>query len=198
MKEVLCENKIESTYSLAKKIDTINEYLFYKKKIPKKVLKETILQIRNRQVTNGESIGMLSLTPFDYQEGSLLFTGEKLKTNLATKNTLTQEAFRLLILVNDVDLATDETIKLANKWMEDSCFSTYCFVGECKHSTLGFIRYLNTIKTPKFEEKIRLFLTLLKEHRDNKGRWDGFPFYYTLLVLSEISIPEAISELCYA
>jgi hypothetical protein len=198
MKEAFCENQTKTDLSLAKKVDSINEHLFYGMKLSKKYIKEIIQLIRDRQQSCGETTGQLAFTSLDIEDGMLLFTGEKLKTNLATKNILSQEAYRLLTLSNEFDVSTDQTIKLANKWLEDSCFSTFCFVGECKHSTLAYIRFLNTIKLPKYEEQIRKFITLLKEHRDNKGQWDGFPFFYTLLVLKEINLPEAISELCYA
>ncbi|NHJ48928.1 MAG: hypothetical protein FK733_14175 [Asgard group archaeon] len=192
------ENQTEIDLSLAKKVDSINEHLFYGVKFSKKVIKEILQLIRERQRTSGDSIGQLAFTDSDIEDGTLLFTGEKLKTNLAIKNILSQEAYRLLTLANGFDSSTDQTIDLATKWLNEACFSTFCFVGECKHSTLAYIRFLNSIKPPKFEEQIRTFLTLLKEHRDNKGRWDGFPFFYTLLVLKEIDLPEVISELCYA
>jgi hypothetical protein len=38
----------------------------------------------------------------------------------------------------------------------------------------------------------------LEKARDGRGRWKGFPYYYTVLALSEISLPEAKGELAYA
>jgi hypothetical protein len=38
----------------------------------------------------------------------------------------------------------------------------------------------------------------LKEHRDGNGRWRRFPFYYTLLALTEIPGPAAVREIRYA
>ncbi|MBD3233428.1 MAG: hypothetical protein GF315_06855 [candidate division Zixibacteria bacterium] len=37
----------------------------------------------------------------------------------------------------------------------------------------------------------------LKEHRDGEGRWKRFPFYYTLLAINDINLPEAIDEMKY-
>ncbi|MHA1212454.1 MAG: hypothetical protein ACTSSH_08340, partial [Candidatus Heimdallarchaeota archaeon] len=42
------------------------------------------------------------------------------------------------------------------------------------------------------------FIELLKQHRNKRKRWDGFPFYYTLLALSEINLVEAKNELQFA
>jgi hypothetical protein len=38
----------------------------------------------------------------------------------------------------------------------------------------------------------------LNEFRDGRGRWRRFPFYYTLLALTEIPGPGAVSEIRYA
>jgi hypothetical protein len=198
MKEVLREKQTEDLTCLAKKIDSVNEHLFYDMKISKKILREIMQCIRDSQITEGDEQGQLLLTEVDILEGGYLFTGEKLKTKLAIKNVLSQEGLRLLTLHANPGTAIDKTIQLASEWLSDACFATFCFVGECKHSTLAYIRYLNATKPVKYENQIRTFLTLLKEHRDNKGQWDGFPFYYTLLVLLEIDLPEVIAELCYA
>ena len=40
-------------------------------------------------------------------------------------------------------------------------------------------------------------LKILKSNRDGKGRWGRFPFYYTLLALSEIDSTKAKAELKY-
>ena len=37
----------------------------------------------------------------------------------------------------------------------------------------------------------------LKKHRDNKGKWKGFPYYYTLYVLNEIRLDLVLNELKY-
>jgi len=41
-------------------------------------------------------------------------------------------------------------------------------------------------------------LKALKKRRDGKGRWRNFPFYYTLLSLTEIDIPQPVDEMKYA
>ncbi len=41
-------------------------------------------------------------------------------------------------------------------------------------------------------------MTVLKKYRDGTGRWRRFPFYYTLLALTEIDTPSARQEMQYA
>ncbi|HPQ39570.1 MAG TPA: hypothetical protein PLV45_04290 [bacterium] len=48
------------------------------------------------------------------------------------------------------------------------------------------------------EERLRGGLIYLKEHRDGKGRWRRFPFYYTLLALTEIPGRQSDDEIRYA
>jgi hypothetical protein len=38
----------------------------------------------------------------------------------------------------------------------------------------------------------------LRDHRDGRGRWRRFPFYYTLLALVEIPGRPAAAEISYA
>ena len=38
----------------------------------------------------------------------------------------------------------------------------------------------------------------MKAHRTSDGHWRRFPFYYTLLALSELDLKPAADEMCYA
>ena len=48
------------------------------------------------------------------------------------------------------------------------------------------------------DERLSGGLTHLRGYRDGKGRWRRFPYYYTLLALSEIPGKEADAEIRYA
>ncbi|MHA1211108.1 MAG: hypothetical protein ACTSSH_01490 [Candidatus Heimdallarchaeota archaeon] len=187
--------KAEIRVSLAKTIDSLNECLFYNKSLPKKELNYLFKIINDRQMHTGKNIGQISLTPNDYVEGSRLFTGEKLHTKLAVKNILTQETFRVISISDEDGTHTNGSLELANKWLTESCFAEFCSVGECSHSTIGYMRYLNTFKPKNTKKTLITFIELLKQHRNKRKRWDGFPFYYTLLALSEIHLVEAKNEL---
>ena len=188
----------KSDICLARIIDSINECLFYDKPVPKKDLKKAMRLIRSRQIINGDYTGQLSFTPADFDFGSRLFTGEKLQTKLAIKNILNQESIRLLGIFDCFSDDREDIIQLANSWLNESCFAEFCSVGECKHSTIGFMRYLNTMKLSKHRETLASFIDILKQHRNRKDSWEGFPFFYTLLTLLEIDLPEAKEELRFA
>ena len=40
-------------------------------------------------------------------------------------------------------------------------------------------------------------MSLLKARRDGKGHWKSYPYYYTLLALSEFDHPHVLAELQY-
>ena len=50
----------------------------------------------------------------------------------------------------------------------------------------------------KRRERLAGGLKFLKEHRDGKGGWHRFPFYYTLLALSEMEAKGESREIQYA
>ncbi len=184
--------------SLAKTIDTINEAFFHNQSTPRDLMQEIVEWLCQQQVKSGSNTGIFMPTETEIKEGITLFTGEKLKTKLASRNILTQEAARILILSKITSEEVQKSILLANNYLFQSCFSDFCDAGECRHSTVGFIRYLATEEKENSKTHIKAFLNWLTKHRGDNGKWKGFPFYYTLLTLSEISIPPAISEMQYA
>jgi hypothetical protein len=48
------------------------------------------------------------------------------------------------------------------------------------------------------EARLAEGLKALKSYRKQEGEWRRFPFYYTLLALSEIDSPLAVEEMRYA
>ena len=48
------------------------------------------------------------------------------------------------------------------------------------------------------EATLDFMLDALPQHRDGKGAWRRFPFFYTLLALIEMEHPKAQNELEYA
>jgi hypothetical protein len=59
-------------------------------------------------------------------------------------------------------------------------------------------RHLLASTTPDDQRRLENGLLELHRHRDGAGRWKRFPFFYTLLALSEIELPGAREEVRYA
>lgn len=129
------------------------------------------------------------------QPGLPLFTGEPLRTRLAARAILTTETVRLLRLLGVAPHVTAQ----AETWLAAQCYvHDHCTVGECAHAGLGWLRCLAAGDLTTAGAWPAAHLALLAQRRDANGRWRGFPFYYTLLVLTELELPAATAELQYA
>lgn len=127
--------------------------------------------------------------------GMRLYTGEALQTNLAARRMLALEALRGLLWMG---VPWTDLRPLALH-MLTSCFAAeYCIIGECAHAAAGWMRCLATSFLPDSTIRLEAHLRTLANDRDSHGRWRHFPFYYTLLTLTEINLPAAKAELRYA
>ena len=63
---------------------------------------------------------------------------------------------------------------------------------------MAFLRALAVVKPNGWNEILEKGLKRIRKARTSDGRWHGFPFYYTLLTLSEIDLPSAKAELRHA
>ncbi len=75
-------------------------------------------------------------------------------------------------------------------------FGMYC-CGTCSAALWRHIG-VHQLAKPNSERLLAAGLKKLKSYRDGKGRWRVFPFYYTLLALSEIDSSASIREMQYA
>ncbi|MBC8386166.1 MAG: hypothetical protein H8E57_11690, partial [Candidatus Cloacimonetes bacterium] len=67
----------------------------------------------------------------------------------------------------------------------------------CGKCSVSLWRHLLVGKYIDAERRLEAGIEVLKDHRDGKGRWRRFPFYYTLLALSEMDFAGAIEEMRY-
>ena len=184
--------------SLTATLDSTAEAFFYQKPIPATLRKDIAAMLISRQIQSGSNSGFF--IPFTAESGteSRLFSGEQLHTEFARRHSQLIEAARVLkLLALDID-AVAQSIHIADQRMNTMCYSKFCSKGECKSLTIAYMRYLALSNEKDSENRINPFLTELVRHRDGKGKWSGFPFYYTLLMLSEVDDPLAAQELQYA
>ena len=134
----------------------------------------------------------------DLSQKNRLITGEKLATKLAVKNIKALQKARLLSSLKDPSTKDLNKLLALDDWITKQCFAEFCAVGECRQSSIAYLRYLGTFDDESTKSKVDSFVQILSEHRDDKGRWNGFPFYYTLLVLNELKTEGARKEIEYA
>ena len=143
---------------------------------------------------------MFAPTERDFKEGIRLFTGERVHSRAAIGHILGEEACRAIILLDLKDEGVQNALKRASLGMMSRIDLSkrtpgmYC-CGTCSASLWRHLA-VGGLKDPK--RRLEKGMEALKLHRVGNGKWKRFPFYYTLLALSEINSPSAISEMNYA
>jgi hypothetical protein len=92
-----------NTRSLANTLDSVNESLFFGRRIPAAEARLVATWIANRQDLPRSYAGMFAPTSTDYSNGIRLFTGERISSAAAIGHILGEEACRALLLL-DVDV----------------------------------------------------------------------------------------------
>lgn len=189
--------------SLFQTIDNVSEALLFGLPIRAKEKDEISRFIVSRHGKPHAYANTFAPTESDLREDLILFTGERIKTNAGKCHIAGEEACRILHKLNvktEVVLSIlSEAESSLQKRIESSATNpkyvhgTYC----CKPCSCGL--WLN-LSSGAFNnaDMLKDGLGFLKTHRDGKGRWGSFPYYYTLYVLNEIDPCLVREELRYA
>jgi hypothetical protein len=194
--------KILHKSSLAKTIDAVNEFLFYRKTIPRQEKTDVCNWIADRQGKQGAYARMFAPTEYDFSHGIRVFTGERVTSGAATGHIIGEEACRVLRLLKSSQQNVKEALRRASlgmnrRLMESGRFqksALYC----CGMCTASLWRHIASGGLKPNRKYLKKSLKTFRKYRDGKGRWRIFPFYYTLLSLSEIGSCDAWEELQYA
>ena len=182
-------------HDLTATLDIINEAFLYGRPLSVAQREAFAEQIVSRQ----EKPNLAAGAPvFTNGKGLDLFSGEKLKTRFATGHILQEEAARALVLLTARTVDVREALERVNKSLAQACFAQSCVKGECAHAMIGLMRYLAAGGLDESEKRLDTHLKMLSQHRNGSGDWGHFPFYYTLLALTEIDLPVAIQEIRHA
>jgi hypothetical protein len=190
--------------SLATLVDNIEQRRFFGQSIPARELITAEREIASRQGLPGSYAGMFAPTPLDFERGMRVFTGEPVRSKAATAHILGQECCRLLIKLRAKDRLVSEALARAEAGMRERLRTHdranaqragfYC----CGICTASLWRHLAAggldSPAPRFRNGMRVLASL----RTAGGRWKRFPFFYTLLALTELGVPEARPELRWA
>lgn len=195
--------KIIHSKSLAATLDALNEIFFYRRSLPKSQKAQIAKWIAGRQGLPGSYANMFAPTKYDFKKGIRLFTGECVLSNAAIGHILGEEACRVLILLNvrdaDVQVALQRATwgmlrRLAPSEIKGRVRGMYC----CGICTGAYWRHLAVGGLKNSKRRLVTGMRVLMKYRDGNGKWRRFPFYYTLLALSEINLPSAIAQMRYA
>lgn len=132
-------------------------------------------------------------TAQDIAQGAHLLTGEKMLSRAGTSHVLGEEALRtVMVLGLEARPAVAEALKGFDQILERGGKSGYYC---CRICTISFLRALAVAKPSNWDAVLERGLNRIRARRTFDGKWRGFPFYYTLLMLSEVDLPSARVEL---
>jgi hypothetical protein len=188
--------------SLAETIDALNAAQFDGHAIPAAERAQAARWIAGRQGVAGAYAG--TFAGFPSERSVVLFTGERI-TSASARHILGEEASRALRLLRVRDLEVTRALERADEGLR-RCLARaaenpantnpglYC----CGKCSVGLWRNLLSGGLDRQQERLRRGASHLRSMRDGKHRWRKFPFWYTVLALSEMDSAEARMELTYA
>jgi hypothetical protein len=160
--------------------------------------------IAARQGLPGAYGGSFAGFPSERSKGIVLFTGERIAFASA-RHILGEEASRALRLLRVRDRSSMHALEAADEGLRQ-CLARaaedprkrnpglYC----CGKCSVGMWRNLLSGGLDRREERIQRGAMHLRSVRDGEEGWRTFPFWYTVLALSEMDSRDARAELTYA
>jgi hypothetical protein len=142
-------------------------------------------------------------TDIDLKHDLILFTGEKIKTGAGKCHMIGEEACRILRKLDLKTYKVKTALQEADRGLQKRIYESsenpryqsgmYC----CKSCSCALWINLASGGLNNDTKLLKAGLEFLRQHRDDKGRWKGFPYYYTLYVLNEILPDLAKNEMIY-
>jgi hypothetical protein len=190
--------------SLSQTLDAINAAHFEGRTLAPAERRQAARWIAARQGLPGCYAGTFAGFPSERSRGIVLFTGERI-ASASARHILGEEASRALrqLRVRDpnvtraLDAADDGLRRCLARAAEDPRNTNpglYC----CGKCSVGLWRNLLAGGLDRQEERLRRGTLYLRSMRDGEHQWRKFPFWYTVLALSEMDSAEAKTELKYA
>ena len=190
--------------SLSRTVDAVNAAHFAGSPLAATERGSAARWIAARHGLPGAYAGTFAGFPAERSHGILVFTGERI-TSASARHILGEETSRALRLLRVRDRVVTRALAAADEGMM-RCLARaaadprngnpglYC----CGKCSVGLWRNLLAGGMNRQEERLRHGIGHLRSMRDGKGQWRRFPFWYTVLALSEMDVPEASKELKYA
>jgi hypothetical protein len=190
--------------SLSRTVDAINAADFDGRALAATERSEAALWIASRQGLAGSYGGSFAGFPSERSKGIVLFTGERI-TSASARHILGEEASRALriLRVRDqnvtraLDAADEGLMRCLTRAAEDPRHDNPGFFC-CGKCSVGLWRNLLAGGLSRREERLHRGASHLRSVRDDEHGWRRFPFWYTVLALSEMNTREARAELKYA
>jgi hypothetical protein len=190
--------------SLSLTLDAINAAHFEGRALAAAERREAAQWIAARQGLPGCYGGTFAGFPSERSKGIVLFTGERI-ASASARHVLGEEASRALRLLRLRDRSVTRALDAADDGLRQ-CLARaaedprnrnpglFC----CGKCSVGLWRNLLAGGLDRQRERLRHGVRHLQSVRDDDHGWRRFPFWYTVLALSEMDGDEARPELNHA
>jgi hypothetical protein len=193
--------------SVSKTVDAISAALFDDEKLSLTERQRTARWLAARQGLPGAYGGTFAGFEREFERGILLFTGERI-ASASARHILGEEACRALRLLRVSEPKIDGALQRASEGVHGFLARAakdatdpkrknpgyYC----CGKCSVGLWRHVLAGGLDRQEERLTQGIRRLRSLRDGAHEWHRFPFWYTVLALTEADVPEAKRELQYA
>jgi hypothetical protein len=190
--------------SLSRTVEAINAAHFAGRALAAAERGQAARWIAGRQGLPGAYGETFAGFPSERSKGIVLFTGERI-ASASARHVLGEEASRALrqLRVRDpnvtraLERADHGLMRCLERAAEDPRNSNpglYC----CGKCSVGLWRNLLAGGLDRRDERLRRGASHLRSMRAGEHQWRRFPFWYTVLALSEMDNAEANTELQYA
>jgi hypothetical protein len=187
--------------SVSRTVDSVNSALFHGHKASSAERQRIARWLAARQGQPGSYANTFAGFPAELKSGIVVFTGERF-TSASARHIWGEEASRALRLLRVRDGAAKKALEHADQGLlgcleraaqdpRNTNPGTYC----CGKCTVGLWRNLLSGGLDRREERLRRGVSRLRTLRDGERGWKVFPFWYSVLALSEMDLPEATREL---
>ncbi len=192
--------KILDTRSLLATIDNFNEAVFSGRDWIGEA-GDLVDWLQSRLGKPGGYLDSFALTSGDWSRECRLFTGERLTTRAGRAHVIAEETNRVLRIIKqeaglDVPSLEESEARLGERIFHD-CREHALETGEfcCATCSVALWRYMSAGGFPGHPDLIKPGLRTLRGARSATGGWNRFPFYYTMLFLSECPENQAGEEM---
>lgn len=196
-----------TTDSLMALVDEVSDAHFWSRSLSADRRRALAGAITQRQGAAGAYAETFALYPDERTDGIKLFTGEPTQS-AAARHIAGEEACRALRLLKPTDRAARAALDTATENLmgclaRSEAMTEHRMGGNpglfcCGRCTVAVWRHLLAGGFDRREERLAAGIKRLRQHRTKGGKWNTFPFWYTISALVEADVSEAVTELKHA
>ncbi len=188
--------------SLDALVNVVNEASFWGKQLSRARCAELGNAIADRQGGKWAYADSFELTGDERARGILLFTGERIHSASA-RHIIGEECCRALLKMPHLTAGARKALVRASAGLKDRVIGAadrdnrpgmFC----CGKCSVSLWRHLAAGGFDAQHRRLEDAMAHLARSRKGNGEWHRFPFFYTVLALTEIRSRPALNELRYA